>query len=183
MSAAIGDSSPTVDRIICTSAFGMGLDIPNVRLVIHWQHPGSVEDYMQEFGRAGRDGKPSVAVLMHDKAGRTDTSLLKFMADRAVESADLDATAALESKRHKMRQIETMSRLVASSKCFRQDLVSYFSGSKQQNSRSLSVRLLEWVFAERRTPPRKVACCDTCHQALLRKHGPVAFVRDVLNTR
>jgi ATP-dependent DNA helicase RecQ len=58
----LGQSRPSVDQIICTNAFGMGLDVPNVRLVIHWQQSASVEDQLQEFGRAGRDGKPSVAV-------------------------------------------------------------------------------------------------------------------------
>ena len=47
-----GESRPKVDRIICTSAFGMGLDIKNIRMVVHWQHPSSIEDYLQEFGRA-----------------------------------------------------------------------------------------------------------------------------------
>ena len=46
----------------------MGLDIKNVRMVIHWQQPSSIEDYLQEFGRARRDGKASVAVLLHDRS-------------------------------------------------------------------------------------------------------------------
>jgi ATP-dependent DNA helicase RecQ len=84
------ESYPLVDRIICTSAFGMGLDVPNVRLVIHWQHPSSVEDYLQEFGRAGRDGEPSVAVLLHTHpAGSKEIGLLNFMAERASRSANV----------------------------------------------------------------------------------------------
>lgn len=54
---------PAIDAVIATSAFGMGLDIPDIRLVVHWQHPFSVEEYVQGFGRAGRDGKRSLAVL------------------------------------------------------------------------------------------------------------------------
>ena len=52
-----------VNLLICTNAFGMGMDIPNIRLVFHWQHPSSPEDYLQEFGRAGRDQKQALAVL------------------------------------------------------------------------------------------------------------------------
>src|SRR5262249_33396102 len=144
------ESYPVVDRIICTSAFGMGLDIPNVRLVIHYQHPLSVEDYLQEFGRAGRDEQPSVAVLLHADFGATfgatkdkDIGLLQFMAKGASEGAQLDAANQTAVLAHKYRQIDDMARLVRQEGCFRQTLIGYFGGSEKGSRRSFSTRLLE----------------------------------------
>jgi ATP-dependent DNA helicase RecQ len=54
--------------MIATSAFGMGIDKPNIRYIVHYQTPGSLEQYVQEIGRAGRDGRPAQCILLFDAA-------------------------------------------------------------------------------------------------------------------
>jgi ATP-dependent DNA helicase RecQ len=179
----VSESFPVVNRIICTSAFGMGLDVPNVRLVIHYQHPSSVEDYFQEFGRAGRDGQPSVAVLLHADFGATkdtDIGLLQFMAKGASNGAQLDAANQTAALAHKYRQIDDMAGLVRQEGCFRQTLIGYFEGSEKGSRRSFSIRLLEWVFAEPATTEKEIICCDACCRDVIKGWGEIGYVSKVL---
>src|ERR1700754_200183 len=58
--------SGRLDVVVATSAFGMGIDKPDIRTVVHAGVPASIDDYYQEIGRAGRDGESAAAVLVHD---------------------------------------------------------------------------------------------------------------------
>ncbi len=81
----------TLRILVATNAFGMGIDKPDVRLVVHFDVPGSVEAYYQEAGRAGRDGHPAVcALLFHERDVATQEYFIQQAANESstAERAD-----------------------------------------------------------------------------------------------
>ena len=157
-----GTLDPPLHAVICTNAFGMGMDFNDVRLVIHWQQPASVEDYVQEFGRAGRDGEPAVALLFASPYEDDDLFLLDFMAEKTFENSDTDE--GNEALKEAERQSRELSKIVRSQHCFRRQLQEAMTGDPQR--RSWAIRILDWVFSERQRAKKAQFCCDGCDPEL-----------------
>jgi ATP-dependent DNA helicase RecQ len=79
--------------MVATSAFGMGIDKPNIRYIVHYQVPGSLEQYVQEVGRAGRDGRPAHCILLFDAADLDIQQRLQALSRPAVRHLERLETA------------------------------------------------------------------------------------------
>lgn len=83
--------------LVATNAFGMGIDLPDIRLVAHFQTPGSIEAYYQEAGRAGRDGEPARCLLFFGAGDLVTQRRLSSSASGAMQQRRDDALRAIEA--------------------------------------------------------------------------------------
>ncbi|NAZ55590.1 ATP-dependent DNA helicase RecQ [Vibrio toranzoniae] len=103
-----------VQIVVATVAFGMGINKPNVRFVVHFDIPRNIESYYQETGRAGRDGLPAEAMMLFDPA---DMGWLRRMLDEKEEGPQ---------KQVEMHKLNAMSAFAEAQTCRRQVLLNYF---------------------------------------------------------
>jgi ATP-dependent DNA helicase RecQ len=103
-----------IDIVVATVAFGMGIDKPNVRFVVHYDLPKNIESYYQETGRSGRDGLPAEALLLFGYG------------DIAISRGLIEKSRNPEQKRIELHKLQAMVGFAEAQTCRRRVLLGYF---------------------------------------------------------
>lgn len=131
-----GDTGPDkeIQILVCTSAFGMGIDIKGIHLAIHYSLPFSLNDYYQQIGRIGRDGRQSKAYLLVDTMN--PTAVIDFIQEKELDAVDDEKKREFLVNYYEQEKKDLMGYIEAEEKW--QHILDYF-GEVHQKKRYDSV--------------------------------------------